>query len=105
MTPRSGSRPATRFNQDANGSVLRSEFMSRVGTGMWKPREPLRIGFMPLSDSAPVIYAKESGLFAQYGLDVELQRECGWANIRDKVINGELDAAQAPVSLPFLANL
>jgi ABC-type nitrate/sulfonate/bicarbonate transport system substrate-binding protein len=65
----------------------------------------LRIGFLPVSDCAPVVYAYEAGLFAKYELDVELRRETGWASIRDKVINGELDAAHAPAALPFLANL
>lgn len=60
---------------------------------------------MPVSDCAPVVYAQEAGLFAKYELEVELRRETSWANIRDKVINGDLDAAHAPSSLPFLANL
>ena len=45
------------------------------------------------------------GLFAKYGLEVELSRETSWTHIRDKVINGDLDAAQSPSTLPFLANL
>jgi ABC-type nitrate/sulfonate/bicarbonate transport system substrate-binding protein len=65
----------------------------------------LRIGFLPVSDCAPVVYAHEAGLFAKYELEVELRRETSWANIRDKIINGDLDAAHAPASLPFLANL
>jgi ABC-type nitrate/sulfonate/bicarbonate transport system substrate-binding protein len=64
----------------------------------------LRIGFLPVSDCAPVVYAHEAGLFAKYELEVELRRETSWANVRDKIINGDLDAAHAPASLPFLAN-
>ncbi len=48
--------------------------------------------------------AKELGLFDAYGLDVELHREVGWATIRDKIIYGELDAAQAPAGLLVAAN-
>jgi ABC-type nitrate/sulfonate/bicarbonate transport system substrate-binding protein len=44
-------------------------------------------------------------LFAKYGLDVELHREVSWTQIRDKVVYGELDAAHAPASLPFITNL
>jgi ABC-type nitrate/sulfonate/bicarbonate transport system substrate-binding protein len=68
-------------------------------------REPLRIGYLPLSDCAPLVYASEAGLFAQYELNVELQREIRWGDLRDKVISGDLDAAQAPAPLPFLANV
>lgn len=39
------------------------------------------------------------GLFAKYGLEVKLCRELGWATIRDKVVYGELDAAQAVAGL------
>jgi len=79
--------------------------MSRTTAGALKFKEPLRIGFVPCTDSAPLIYAKESGLFEQHGLEVELKREITWSGIGDKIINGELDAAQAPAPLPFLANL
>jgi ABC-type nitrate/sulfonate/bicarbonate transport system substrate-binding protein len=63
------------------------------------------MGFLAVSDCAPLVYAHEAGLFASYGLEVELSRENGWAALRDKVISGELDAAHAPATLPFLANL
>ena len=49
--------------------------------------------------------AKELGLFAKYGLRVELKRELGWATVRDKIIYRELDAAHAVVGMPFAATL
>jgi ABC-type nitrate/sulfonate/bicarbonate transport system substrate-binding protein len=79
--------------------------MSRTKVVALKREEPLRIGFVPNADSAPLIYAKEAGLFEQHGLDVELKRELTWSGIGDKVINGEFEAAQVPAPLPFLANL
>ena len=57
---------------------------------------PLRLGYVALTDAAPLIVAQELGFFAAPGLRVELRREIGWASIRDKIIYGELDAAQAP---------
>jgi len=65
----------------------------------------LCIGFLPVNDCAPLILAHESGLFEKYGLKVELQREQSWKGIHDKVIAGQLDAAHAPGTLPFLARL
>ncbi len=59
----------------------------------------LRIGFIALTDAAPVIVAQEFGIFAKYGLSVALRRELGWATIRDKIAFGELDAAHAISSL------
>lgn len=55
--------------------------------------DKLKVGFSPLTDSAPLIVAKEEGFFAQQGLDVTLCKEVSWANIRDKLVYGEFDAA------------
>jgi ABC-type nitrate/sulfonate/bicarbonate transport system substrate-binding protein len=63
------------------------------------------VGFVPLCDSAPLIMAKELGLFENYGLKVELSREAGWATIRDKILFRELDAAHALAPMVFAAGL
>ena len=65
----------------------------------------LRVGFVPLTDCAPLVMAQELGLYRKYGLDVRLFRELGWATIRDKIIYGELDAAHAVAGLPVAATL
>jgi ABC-type nitrate/sulfonate/bicarbonate transport system substrate-binding protein len=66
---------------------------------------PLRIGFLPLTDAAPLIVAQRHGFFAKHGLQVELHREVGWATIREKIIYGELDAAQAPAPMLWATHL
>ncbi|HEY3797002.1 MAG TPA: CmpA/NrtA family ABC transporter substrate-binding protein [Caulobacteraceae bacterium] len=53
----------------------------------------LRLGFIALSDCAPLAVAKARGLFANEGLDVTLSREASWANVRDRVAAGVLDGA------------
>lgn len=65
----------------------------------------LSLGYLRLTDSAPVILARELGLYAKYGLDVSLQREVSWANLRDKLITGDLDAAQMLAPLPLATSL
>jgi two-component system, oxyanion-binding sensor len=60
---------------------------------------PLRVGFVPLTDAAPLIVAQELGFFQRHDLRVELSREVGWATIREKIVYGELDAAQAPAPM------
>ncbi|HEX2861100.1 MAG TPA: CmpA/NrtA family ABC transporter substrate-binding protein [Lacunisphaera sp.] len=69
------------------------------------PGRPLRLGFLALTDAAPLIAAKELGWFAHHGLKVELCREVGWATIRDKVVYGELDAAHAPAPMLWSTQL
>lgn len=68
-------------------------------------RKKLRLGFVPLTDCAPLVMAHELNLFRKYGLEVSLHRELGWASIRDKVIYDELDAAHAIAAMPVAATL
>lgn len=68
-----------------------------------KPR--LLLGFMRLADAAPLVIARERGFFEDLGLDVELVREVSWANIRDKVTVGALDAAQMLAPMPLVTAL
>jgi len=65
----------------------------------------LRVGFVPLTDCAPLVMAQELGLYEKHGLRVELSRELGWATIRDKIIHRELDAAHALAAMPVAASL
>ncbi len=65
----------------------------------------LRVGFVPLLDCAPLVMAHELGLFQKYGLRVTLQRELGWATIRDKIIFRELEMAHALAAMPLAATL
>ncbi len=66
---------------------------------------PLRLGFLALTDAAPLVAAQELGLFAHHGLRVQLHREVGWATVRDKVVFGELDAAPAPAPMLWATQL
>jgi len=61
----------------------------------------LRLGFIPLTDCAPLAAAWALGFFEEEGLAVELVREASWATIRDKVAVGALDGAHmlAPMAL------
>jgi ABC-type nitrate/sulfonate/bicarbonate transport system substrate-binding protein len=65
----------------------------------------IRLGFVPLTDCAPLVMAHELGLFKKSGLDVRLSRELGWATVRDKIVHGELDAAHALAAMPLAATL
>ncbi|MFM2362221.1 MAG: hypothetical protein RLZZ316_1123 [Bacteroidota bacterium] len=65
------------------------------------PAKKIKLGFISLTDCAPLIVAKELGLFAKYGVDVELEKEASWAVVRDKVLNGEIDGAHCLFSMPF----
>lgn len=79
--------------------------VSCADDGMGLEKTALTIGFVPLSDCAPLVVAKEKGFFREHGLDVELSRETSWASIRDKTAYGMLDAAQMLASMPITSSL
>jgi nitrate/nitrite transport system substrate-binding protein len=65
----------------------------------------IRLGFIPLTDCAPLVIAQEKGWFRKHGLAVELVREPSWANIRDKVALGLLDGGHMLAPMPLAATL
>ncbi|HOV04522.1 MAG TPA: CmpA/NrtA family ABC transporter substrate-binding protein, partial [Kaistiaceae bacterium] len=65
----------------------------------------VRAGFIPLIDAALLIAAAEKGFAAREGLELVLQRETSWANIRDRVAIGHFDVAHMLAPLPVAASL
>ncbi|MBW4647636.1 MAG: nitrate ABC transporter ATP-binding protein [Kastovskya adunca ATA6-11-RM4] len=66
----------------------------------------LEIGFIPLTDCAPLVVAKEKGFFAKYGLEeVTLNREPSWKAIAQGIVTGRLDAAQMVAGMPLSLTL
>jgi nitrate/nitrite transport system substrate-binding protein len=61
----------------------------------------LRVGFVALSDAAPVIAAKVLEFGHRHGITLELCRQPSWAAVRDKLLSGELDASHALYGLVY----
>lgn len=89
----------------ARGGLRVTRMIPALVTPPARLARPLRVGFVALTDAAPLVAAQELGFFGQHGLRVHLSREVGWATIRDKIIHGELDAAQAPAPMLWAARL
>jgi len=53
----------------------------------------VKIGFIPLTDCAPIIVAAQMGFDKKYGIKITPSKEASWAGVRDKLINGELQAS------------
>ncbi|MDC7244160.1 MAG: ABC transporter substrate-binding protein, partial [Sphaerochaetaceae bacterium] len=69
-------------------------------------KKKLNIGFIALTDCAPIVIAKEKGFFKKYGLDVKVTKEGGgWPGIQQKVISGEYDFSHALAGMPIAATL
>ncbi|HQR51603.1 MAG TPA: CmpA/NrtA family ABC transporter substrate-binding protein [Methylophilaceae bacterium] len=61
----------------------------------------VKIGFIPLTDCAPIAVAAEMGFDKKYGIKIIPSKEASWAGIRDKTINGELHAAHVLYGLVY----
>ena len=53
----------------------------------------VKIGFIPLTDCAPIVVAAQMGFDKKYGIKITPSKEASWAGVRDKLINGELQAS------------
>jgi nitrate/nitrite transport system substrate-binding protein len=53
----------------------------------------LKLGFIKLTDIAPLVIAKEKGFFADEGLNVTLEPQANWKVLLDGVTGGQLDGA------------
>lgn len=61
--------------------------------GSDKPEQTrVRVGFIPLTDCAPLAIAAAKGLTKNMASPVA-SKEASWAAVRDKLVAGELDAA------------
>ncbi len=61
----------------------------------------LSIGYLPLTDAASLIAAADFGFAEGQGLRLNLHRDVSWANLRDKLVVGHIDAAHmlAPLAI------
>jgi nitrate/nitrite transport system substrate-binding protein len=67
----------------------------------------VKLGYIALTDAAPLIIAKEKGLFAKYGLpDVEVAKQASWGATRDNLVLGGaangIDGAHILTPMPYL---
>jgi nitrate/nitrite transport system substrate-binding protein len=65
----------------------------------------LNIGYLPLTDSASLIVAATQGFAQPYGLRLQLRRQASWSALRDRMLQGELDAVQGLYGLIYGTHL
>jgi nitrate/nitrite transport system substrate-binding protein len=86
----------------AGGSMLGLTSGGVWAAGSDKPeKEEIKIGFIPLTDCASVVMASVLGFDKKYGVKFVLSKEASWAGVRDKLSNGDLDAAHVLYGLIY----
>lgn len=67
----------------------------------------VKLGYIPIVESAALIIAQEKGFFAKYGMTgVEVSKQANWASARDNVVigsaGGGIDGGQWQMPMPHL---
>lgn len=73
--------------------------------GDWPEKEELKLGFIKLTDMAPLAIAYEKGYFEDEGLYVTLEAQANWKVLLDRVIDGQLDGAHMLAGQPLGATI
>ena len=68
-------------------------------------KSELTLGFIKLTDMAPLAIAKEKGFFDDEGLSVTLVAQSNWKVLLDGVVSGELDGAHMLAGQPIAASI
>jgi nitrate/nitrite transport system substrate-binding protein len=64
-------------------------------------KKEVKIGFIPLTDCSSVVMASVMEFDKKYGIKIVPSKEASWASVRDKLVNGELDAAHVLYGLIY----
>ncbi|WP_152208265.1 CmpA/NrtA family ABC transporter substrate-binding protein [Marinobacter changyiensis] len=92
--------------QLAAAILLLASFSTLASADIGPAEKPdLRLGFIKLTDMAPLAIAWEQGFFIDEGLFVELEAQANWKVLLDRVITGELDGAHMLAGQPLGATI
>src|SRR5688572_25172863 len=95
------------FLKAAGASGLMGLVAPGVRSGAWAQgsdapeKKEVRIGFIPLTDCSSVVMAAVNEFDKKYGIKIIPSKEASWAAVRDKLVNGELDAAHVLYGLIY----
>lgn len=83
--------PLTLSLAGCGGKDTAQQPVAAAPNGIEKPN--VKLGFIKLTDIAPLVVAKEKGFFAEEGLNVTLEPQANWKVLLDGVTGGQLDGA------------
>ncbi len=99
--------PRRKLLAAAAGVSLMSALDPALRAGAWAAgsdapeKTEVKIGFIPLTDCASVVIASVMKFDEKYGIKIVPSKEASWAAVRDKLVNGELDAAHVLYGLIY----
>jgi len=79
--------------KSADAPAPASDDIAKIAAEKGIEKSDLKLGFIKLTDIAPLVVAKERGFFAEEGLNVTLEPQANWKVLLDGVVGGQLDGA------------
>jgi len=100
----------TNQTEASSPTTATSPAASPAATGDGPEVTTAKLGFIALTDSAPLIIAKEKGLFDKYGMTgVEVLKQASWPVTRDNIElgsdGGGIDGAHILTPMPYLLTM
>ena len=89
------------------GAAISGLIPAGVKTAAWAAgsdapeKKEVKIGFIPLTDCASVVIASVMKFDEKYGIKIIPSKEASWASVRDKLVNGEIDASHVLYGLIY----
>jgi nitrate/nitrite transport system substrate-binding protein len=71
------------------------------GGGGGGPKRKVNLGFIALTDCAPIVMAQELGYYAERDLEVAVVKQASWPATRDALLAGQIDGAHCLFGMPF----
>jgi len=99
------------FLRQAGAAALMSLVPDAIRAGAWAAgsdapeKKEVKVGFIPLTDCASVVMASVLELDKKYGIRIVPTKEASWASVRDKLMNGDIDAAHVLYGLIYGVHL
>ncbi|HKA44409.1 MAG TPA: ABC transporter substrate-binding protein, partial [Burkholderiales bacterium] len=96
-----------KFLKQTGAAVVMSLVPAAVRQAAWAAgsdapeKKDVKIGFIPLTDCSSVVMASVMEFDKKYGIKITPSKEASWAAVRDKLVNGELDASHVLYGLIY----
>ena len=96
-----------RATQALGGAALMGMLPTPLRTAVWAQgsdapeKKEVKIGFIPLTDCASVVMASVLEIDKKYGIKIVPSKEASWASVRDKLVNGDIDASHVLYGLIY----
>lgn len=102
-----GNPPSANNNAASSGSGATATPAANVNAADAPEVTAIKLGYIPIVESAPLIVAQEKGFFAKYGMTgVEVSKQANWGSARDNVeigsAGGGIDGGQWQMPMPHL---